>query len=101
MFPFPLKCPLYFFTSIHCPTCGLGRGLIAAVQGQWALSWSYHPLAIPLLFLAGITLIGLLYSPHKVKALGDRIVSPLQSHPRTTAVGFVFYSVWGFGRWLV
>lgn len=100
MIPFSFRCPLLFFTGIHCPTCGLGRGLIAAVQGQWGLSWSYHPLAIPSLLLLAITVAGLFCYPIPTKALGRRIRNFLRAHPRLATVAVALYSVWGFARWL-
>lgn len=42
----PLKCPLKFWTGLDCPTCGLGRAVFFLLDGQWQLSWDYHPLAI-------------------------------------------------------
>lgn len=42
-------CVFRFWTGIPCPGCGMTRALVAAFQGQWRLSFSYHPLGIPLL----------------------------------------------------
>ena len=46
----PLKCPTQLLFGISCPTCGLGRSLIAAINGEYDLSFSYHPFGIPLFF---------------------------------------------------
>ena len=48
-----LKCPTLALFDILCPTCGLGRSLIAAVYGNWNQSMQYHPLGLILLLSAG------------------------------------------------
>ena len=44
-------CPVYFLTGHSCPGCGMGRAVIAAMRGDFAASWSYHPLGLPLFAL--------------------------------------------------
>ena len=56
-----LKCPLFKFFNIYCPTCGLGRSLISLFLLNFEKSWSYHPGGIILYFsLSSVALIYLL-----------------------------------------
>ena len=38
------KCPLDAFLGIPCPTCGLTRAVTAALHGDMAMAFYYHPL---------------------------------------------------------
>lgn len=42
----PTLCPLRLCTDHACPGCGLTRGVGAAVRGDLALAWRFHPLAV-------------------------------------------------------
>ena len=53
---FPWRCPLRLCTGIACPTCGMGRGLLAWVAGDWRGAASAHPLAPVLPFVVGLAL---------------------------------------------
>lgn len=95
----PLRCPLLFLTGLRCPTCGLGRALLAAVSGDWNRSWTYHPLAIPLLFGAFLMLIGLWFFPERVASLrarGQRLLGPRRGF---LTIALLVYSLWGLWRW--
>ena len=35
--------------GVECPGCGLSRGMIAALTGDWCCAYSYHILSVPLL----------------------------------------------------
>jgi hypothetical protein len=55
---FPL-CPFASLTGVPCPACGLGRGTLALLQGDWAAALQLHPLtpiAVPL--VVGLTQVG-------------------------------------------
>ena len=54
-----LKCPLYKFFNIYCPTCGLGRSLISLFLLNFQKSWNYHPGGILLYF--SLSIVALLY----------------------------------------
>jgi hypothetical protein len=43
------KCPLKFVTGWSCPTCGLGRSLIAALLLDFKQSIEYHPFGLVLI----------------------------------------------------
>ncbi|MFN5135665.1 MAG: DUF2752 domain-containing protein [Chitinophagaceae bacterium] len=36
---------------IDCPGCGLQRGIILLMKGEWERSFSVYPAALPILFL--------------------------------------------------
>ena len=45
-----LSCPARRFTGMDCPGCGMQRGAVAALRGDWAASWDvYPPLALVML----------------------------------------------------
>ena len=44
-------CPFRLLTGHACPGCGMGRALVAAMRGDFALSFAHHPLGLPLLAL--------------------------------------------------
>lgn len=45
----PTLCPFRICTGQACPGCGLSRSLLSLAKGDFALSWKYHPLLIPVL----------------------------------------------------
>jgi hypothetical protein len=50
--PFP-TCGMRVVLGIPCPGCGMTRALLAAARLDWAASMRWHPLALPLLVVAG------------------------------------------------
>lgn len=38
-----LPCPLYQFTHLQCPYCGVQRALLAVLQGEWLQAWQFNP----------------------------------------------------------
>lgn len=72
--PLPGVCMSRQWFSISCPGCGLTRGCIALMHGQWRQAWTYNP---------GIFLVVLLIAiqvPYRVIQLGRILhgVSELQ-----------------------
>lgn len=53
----PLQCPLKALFGVPCPTCGMGRALVAAATGRWGEAWTFHPLALPL--FAGLVAVAI------------------------------------------
>ena len=52
-------CPLFWATGVPCPGCGMVRGCLAVLTGQWQAAWALHPLAfvaVPVLFVEGLWL---------------------------------------------
>lgn len=43
-----MPCPIKAFTGISCAGCGMTRALVSLLRLDLAASFSYHPLAIPL-----------------------------------------------------
>jgi hypothetical protein len=44
-------CPFKLLTGRPCPGCGMGHAVVAAMRGDFAASFTYHPLGLPLLVL--------------------------------------------------
>lgn len=43
----------------HCPGCGLGRSMAAALHGRFALSWHHHWFGIPAILIIGSRIVTL------------------------------------------
>ena len=41
-------CVFYNLFGISCPACGLSRGMLAVLAGDWAAATAYHVLSLPL-----------------------------------------------------
>ncbi len=41
---FFLKCPIYYFTGLHCPGCGTQRALHALLHSDFQTAWQFNPL---------------------------------------------------------
>lgn len=39
----PLGCPLLALSGQPCPTCGMGRSLVASANLDLATAWTHHP----------------------------------------------------------
>lgn len=53
-----IGCPMRFFFSFPCPTCGCIRAVLAAVSLDFSAAFAYHPLFL-------LALAVLLYYPHR------------------------------------
>jgi hypothetical protein len=42
-------CPIALTTGMACPGCGMTRAISHLLRGDLATSWSFHPLAAPVL----------------------------------------------------
>lgn len=45
------------YVGIMSPTCGATRSVWAAMSGDWAMSWRYNPIGIPLVLGAAAVLV--------------------------------------------
>ena len=39
----PLKCPLYLFTGLQCPLCGMQRAIHELLHGNITEAWTLNP----------------------------------------------------------
>lgn len=46
-----ILCPFRLITGHPCPGCGMGHALVAGLRGDFAASFHFHPLGLPLLAL--------------------------------------------------
>ena len=51
--------------GLPCPGDGLGTGIAHLVRGDWAASWSTHPLAGPVVGVLGARVVTLCRSPRR------------------------------------
>lgn len=54
-----LSCPSRKYLHLECPGCGIQRGIIALLKGQWIQSLGFYPALVPIILLLIITLIHL------------------------------------------
>ena len=90
-----LRCPVSWLFDILCPTCGLGRSLIAAWTFQWELAFRYHWLGVVLVLAAALFWVWCL-RPFQVRSSGlQSIVGRLY---KVRSLLILVYVIWGFGR---
>jgi hypothetical protein len=94
----PLRCPLFFLTGIQCPTCGLGRSVVAALTGEIGLSLHYHPFGVPLVVSTFLALFGWWFFPQRLSLFLSRSVSFLRTKRSYLLFLVLFYGLWGFLR---
>jgi hypothetical protein len=87
----PLRCPVRTCTGLECPTCGLGRGLLAAAGGDFAGAWAAHPLA--LLLVPALCAYWLFARAAPAAAARTRA---LAARPRVALTAALLYTAWGF-----
>ena len=59
------QCPLYFFSGLSCPGCGLSRAIVLLAQGQWNAALHMHAFApVALTAVIFIAIAGLLPRKH-------------------------------------
>ncbi len=86
-------CLFSTLTGIACPGCGMTRAVLAFLTGNFAASFRYHPLALPVLAQAavlGASMLGPAWTRWRLhrQALGG---NPSRSAGEPTAVaGFQF-----------
>jgi hypothetical protein len=56
-----LRCPSKYLLHMDCPGCGLQRGIIALLKGNWEESFRIYPAALPILFLFSFLLLHLVF----------------------------------------
>lgn len=85
-------CPFRRLTGGWCPGCGLTRGVVHLVRGDWDTAWAYHPLAV----LAVVTLV-VVWAVLVGRRLGRTVPWPGRGVVVGVAVAqvAVFLAVWG------
>ena len=54
-----LPCPSRKYLHMECPGCGLQRGMIALLRGEWSQSIGFYPALIPIILLLLFALVHL------------------------------------------
>jgi hypothetical protein len=81
-------CPMRTIVGLPCPGCGLSRGLVNLLNGQWQAAIDHH-LFSPILFAVLLVLgIGSCL-PH---AAHGRLVRSIRFAERRTGISFIFLS---------
>jgi hypothetical protein len=91
----PLRCPLDWVLDIPCPTCGLGRSLVAAALGHERESFHYHPLGLPIFWGSQGLLLCWMIWPRAWESL-RRMGQGLYRKQSLLWILIVLYSLWGF-----
>jgi hypothetical protein len=92
----PFRCPLNFLFEISCPTCGLGRSIVAAFAGDWNVAMGYHPLGLPLVFISLALAISSCSRSSFTLIKLKQILSFLRKHREMCYILVAFYISWGF-----
>ncbi|WP_072053956.1 DUF2752 domain-containing protein [Flavihumibacter petaseus] len=58
-------CLFHWLGWQHCPGCGLGKSMHAAMHGAFRQSWHYHYFGIPAVLIIGARIISLMIT-HKI-----------------------------------
>lgn len=61
-----ITCIIYELTGRRCPTCGMGRALIALLCGRVQLYFSYNAMALPVALAFVSELFGKRFGSHAV-----------------------------------
>jgi uncharacterized membrane protein len=56
-----LRCPSKMLLHIDCPGCGLQRGIVALLKGNWEESFRIYPAALPIIVLFVYLLLHLIF----------------------------------------
>ena len=86
-----MPCLLHVVTGLHCPLCGMTRGVLAMLRGDLATSVAMHPLA-PLVVVMGL-IVGIHAVRHRaVVAVGGPlpVIGAVLRHPALWVILGVF-----------
>ncbi|GAA3763235.1 hypothetical protein HDA32_004620 [Spinactinospora alkalitolerans] len=85
---------LLHYAGIMDPACGGTRSVWAAMQGDWALSWRYNPVGIPLVVGAAATLVRFAVG----LATGRWLNARVRSWPAVAVTGGVLFVLLGVNQ---
>lgn len=88
-----LPCPLYQITGLQCPFCGVQRGIVALLHGDFIGWWNYNPVVWCLVPYFLILVGGEIYKPWREKVW----VRKCYSNPCIFSA-FTILIVWGIIR---
>ena len=94
----PVLCPLRRLLDLPCPTCGLGRALLAAWSFDLPASAAYHPLGPVILLTCALGSLCWLASPSQTRAALNALRQLAIRRPQLIAIAWLGYGLLGFGR---
>ena len=74
---YPYPCLLYDMMGLYCPGCGGTRAVYYLIEGNWLLSFKYHPVILYTVFFVGSYVISHtlnIFTKGKIKAMQFRTV---------------------------
>jgi len=103
------SCVIHSITGFPCPGCGLTRGLLASLHGDFAAAWHWHPLfwLAPLILLAVLLLLafrpallhsrcaGRIWMALAILFILVYIVRMILYYPETEPMTYNWHSVFG------
>ena len=92
----PATCVSRQFFGWDCPGCGLTRGFVALVHGQWKRAWLFNPGTYLVLFLVIIQI------PYRaIQIRRTQLGIPEIRHPRVEAMCLLATVFVLFGQWVL
>lgn len=97
----PVLCPLRAISGVPCPTCGLGRSLLATWSGDLLRAWHLHFLGPVLLLGTALLSAACALHPAGARRVAAALAQTPTAHPKLTGWAAGAYILWGFSRhWL-
>jgi len=91
----PLFCPFHAITGWVCPTCGLGRSLVAGASLAFSESFRLHPLGLSILVgVIALTILSWVRIDALIVAKTRVLTIAIKHSSLTTSIVFVYI---GFG----
>ena len=94
------KCPFFNFTGVECGGCGMTRGVIAALMGNFQESFSLHPFALPMLLVwIGYITVQILPKNRRLK-----VIEQVESFEQITGAVYILvalFAIFGIVRLII
>jgi hypothetical protein len=95
----PVFCVFKAITGIPCPGCGMGRGTLAFVHGEFWKATLWHPLAIPFNIFLVVSFFRILYDLIKDKQGFYKFLTSDINRPAKILLAVLILLLWIYNIW--